>query len=420
MDEDIKKRSTLLMIICWAAYTAQYINKYSMQICIKGMIDSGLFTESFGGYVLTAMFASYALGQFVNGWLGDKFDPRYMIGTGLTGAAAMNLLMGFAGDKVAVLVIWCLNGWFCSMLWAPVVRCVAEFIPPERRSRAGASLSATSPVGLLTVYALGGIFLQISSYRYVFIASGCFGAVMAAVWFVCTHKIRDHFKNYSSVAPESGKSVSDVRIGGKKLAVLLFSSGAVFGFGSIVFNGVLKDGVSSWTHSYLVSNYGLTESLASTLLMILPFVNLAGAFSSVRIFNKNKNEFLTTALMFAVSAAAISLLFAVKSFSAVFAVILLAISSAAMLGANTMLLTFLPMRFASVGRAATITGMLDTASYLSSAISGPVNGTIIENHGWDPIVTLWTVLAALGVAVSAAAAFKWRKGKHIAESGEKQ
>ncbi|MBO7399799.1 MAG: MFS transporter [Clostridia bacterium] len=417
MEADIKKRSTLLIILCWAAYATQYINKYSIQICLKGMIESGLFTESFGGNVLTAFFASYAFGQFVNGWLGDKVNPRYMIGTGLAGAAAMNLMMGLAGDKIVVLIIWCLNGWFCSMLWAPVVRCVAEFIPVERRSGAGASLSATSPVGLLTVYALGGIFLdEIGSYRHVYIAASCFAAVMAIVWFIGTHRLRDHFKHYSSVAPENGKNGGGARVGGKKLAFLLISSGAAFGFGCIMFNGVLKDGVSSWTHSYLVSNYGITESLASTLLMILPFVNLAGAFSAVKLFKKNKNEFLTTAAMFTVSVVSISLLLAVRNFSAVFGVILLALSSAAMLGANTMLLTFLPMRFAHVGRAATFTGMLDTVSYLSSAVSGTVNGNIIENSGWNTLILVWVGLALAGVTVSVLGTLKWRKRKESPEA----
>ena len=410
-----KKKTTLLMALCWTAYATQYITKYSIQVCLKGMIAAGLFTEDFGGKIVTAMFASYAVGQFINGWLGDKINPRYMIGTGLIGASAMNLLMGLANDKAAVLIFWSLNGWFCSMLWAPVVRCIAEFVPASRRAAGGTSLSATSPCGLLTVYALGGIFLKISSYRMVFIGASCFGIFTALFWIFGTSRIKDIMSSPVNAAVPGGSPAT--RISGKKLAKLLFATGAVFAFACIMFNGVLKDGVSTWTHTYLVSNFGISESLASTLLMVLPFVNLAGAFSAVRLFRKVNNELLTVALMFAVSAVSIGLLLTAKDIGAVFAVAMLALSSAAMLGANSMILTFLPMRFSSVGRAAALTGMLDTVSYMSSAVSGTVNGAIIENRGWNVLIVAWTSLALIGLTFSIIGAFKWRKGKIKAESG---
>ena len=416
METSTRKKTTLLMILCWTAYAAQYVTKYSIQVCLTGMRESGIFTESFGGTVVTSFFFSYAIGQFVNGWLGDKINPRYMIGTGLLGASAMNLLMGVAEVKAAVLVIWCLNGWFCSMLWAPVLRCTAEFIPSSRRSAEGASLSATSPCGLLIIYALGGIFLKISSYKAVFFGASCIGAAIALFWIFGTNGIKDimapHAEaNDPGAAPDGGS-----RIGGKKLASLLFASGAAFAFACIAFNGVLKDGVSAWTHTYLVTNFGVTESFASVLLMALPFVNLAGAFSAVRLFRKANNELLTTAVMFAVSAISTGLLTAAKDAGAVFAVAMLALSSAAMLGANTMLLTFLPMRFASVGRAAALTGMLDTASYMSSAASGAANGAIIEHGGWDILLIVWVCLALAGAAFAVTGALKWRKGKQKAEN----
>lgn len=53
---------------------------------------------------------------------------------------------------------------------------------------------------------------------------------------------------------------------------------------------------------------------------------------------------------------------------AVIATLLLAVSSAAMLGANTMLLTFIPLHFSKIGRAATVTGMLTSSHMLPPGI----------------------------------------------------
>ncbi len=84
---------------------------------------------------------------------------------------------------------------------------------------------------------------------------------------------------------------------------------------------------------------------------------------------------------------------------AIFVILLLAVSSAAMLGANTMLLTFIPLHFGKIGRASTVTGVLNCFSYAAAAVSSIVIGAISESFSWEVVFAVFVGASALGCVV---------------------
>lgn len=412
MRPDSKKTPYILFFVCWAAYATSYITKYSYSICMNNMVTDGLFDKTFGGAILTALLASYGCGQLVNGWLGDKFHPKYMIGIGVTGAAAADILMGLAVNKWMCIAVWCLEGFFCSMLWAPVTRFMAEYLPEKVKTFAGTWIAATIPTGTLISYGIGGFFLDKSGYRTVFFVSGSIGFAVALLWFFSMKGLRPYMKHIESDTT-SKEIVHPVRVSVKKLFLLLISTGALIAAVCVCFNGVIKDGVTSWLPTYLVENFeGVTDSEASVFMMILPIVNLLGAFVAVRLNRKIfKNEFVTIAVMFGVAFFGIMMMYFFGSYNIILAVLFVAIATSSMLGANTLLLTFIPMFFAKVGRAASFTGFLDACSYGASAVSGVAIGAIAKNFGWSVTVLSWTAVAALGLISALVIAPVWKKGR---------
>jgi sugar phosphate permease len=107
----------------------------------------------------------YAVGQFVNGQLGDRFGARRISALGAVGSALLN---GFVfltvlwnpndgiskRDLLWVLVLfWGVNGFFQAMGWSPMVRVMAHWFPIAGRGRI---------MGLLgTSYQLGAAFAQL-------------------------------------------------------------------------------------------------------------------------------------------------------------------------------------------------------------------------------------------------------------------
>ena len=64
---------------------------------------------------------------------------------------------------------------------------------------------------------------------------------------------------------------------------------------------------------------------------------------------------------------------------------------------NTCLLSFFPLRFAKEGYVASVSGILDFASYLGTGISSIVFGVMIEKFGYSAMFATWAVLCLLGL-----------------------
>ena len=400
-----------LFLLCWMAYSVSYIARYDFSACLNGMVQDGIFDRAGSGAVSTAFFACYGAGQLINGFLGEKIRPQLMIFTGLAGAGLSNIIMSFTVPGLMPVITWGVNGYFCSMLWAAVIRCFAGCMTETARAKAGVNISSTIPAGTVASYLLSALMLKVSGWRAAFLVSGAAVLVCAVVWALGCASLRSLFGRESG--KETNVALSAVRndIRRPGFLPLLLSTGAVFTVAAILFNGILKDGVTVWIPSFLETGFDVDASVAAASSVVLPIVNLAGAYVASaldrRVFH---NEMVTGAVMFAVSLVSSLLLCTVGGSSMLLTLVLFAVITSSMLGANTMFLTFIPLRFGKLGRASSMSGFLDACSYGASAVSTAVTGTITQG-GWTPALIGWTAVAATGAVISAVGAPFWKKGR---------
>ena len=104
-----KKMVNLLFIMCWLAYFSSYIGRLNFTSSMSEMILNNVITKKQAGSVNMMFFLSYGIGQFINGILGDKFKPRYMISGGLSLAGLANLLIPFSKNVGFFMLVWGLN-----------------------------------------------------------------------------------------------------------------------------------------------------------------------------------------------------------------------------------------------------------------------------------------------------------------------
>jgi sugar phosphate permease len=115
--------------------------------------------------------------------------------------------------------------------------------------------------------------------------------------------------------------------------------------------------------------------------------------------------------MWTICLAAISILALIGKNNIFSAVGLVAVSTSTMLGVNNMILTVIPLKFAKVGRSASVTGFLNACSYLASAVSSLIFGLIAENYGWNNTVYSWCIIAVFGTVTAFIGINFWQKGK---------
>jgi len=420
-----EKNAWRVVILCWLAYTTVYIGKKTLSVNLSDMIAAGVCDETTGGTIGSAFLACYAAGQFISGWAGEKIHPKYMISIGLFLAGACNILMSIGTVPVFFIIIWGLCGLSCSMLWSPIIRAVSEWTTDEVGQSAGASLSVTIPVGTIICYGICAITLSpnhnfgISGWRMSFIVCGSILCITSIVYYIAFGMLKSHMV---SAKPETADQPSDSTAPVHHHTVKLLCAGLVLTAACILFNGMIKDGLDLWIPTVLSDRFIPDSSTVSTICTILPLLNIIGVYWSKYMFSKYRwTELGTCSLMFIISAASLALTLVLIHFTeggifaGIAATVLLAMSSAAMLGANSMLLTFIPLHFAKIGRASAVTGMLNCFSYAAAAVSGVAVGMVSKHSSWEVVILVFVIAAVFGGVFAHIGKFHLAKKIHEVE-----
>jgi len=86
---------------------------------------------------------------------------------------------------------------------------------------------------------------------------------------------------------------------------------------------------------------------------------------------------------------------------------MLALSTTAMMAVNTMLTAVLPSCFGAVGKASSMSGLLNSAVYSGGAVSAYGIGSLAGRLGWAATILIWAVMAAAALSICCLAAGRW-------------
>ena len=421
------RESRRLFLLCFFAYSAIYIGRKNFSVCMPGMIEAGVIDKVLGGTTGTAFLAAYACGQLINGLLGDRINPKYMIAGGLMGAAAANIAMGANSTPAFFPIIWGINGFFCSLIRTPTIRILSEGLSEKERQSGGVAISVSIPTGTVLSYLVCAAVLGFADWRAAFFGCGVILAAASTIFYInMTALSRQKATEGAQSTPERTDTPDAVqsaplpehlaKLKKASLPVLILYTGLCFAIGGILFNGILKDGLDLWVPSYISEYFGMDDAAVAALSTVLPIVNITGIYFA-RMINVRyiRNELGTCALLFGISAISfiplvfISLAGVRGIVPAIFAVLLISITSGTMLGINSMLLTFIPFRFARLNRSSSVTGFLNFCSYAAASLSGVTIGLISSSFGWTVTVISFMAVSLSGAAVCAAGLKIWRR-----------
>lgn len=403
---------SLLFCLCFAAYTAAYVGRLGYSACLAALVADCGFTRAQGGMVGTAFFVVYGVCQLIWGFAGDGAPPQHMILAGLAGAGAVNLAFGFARTVPAMTALWCLNAVFQSLLWSPIIRIFAEWFRPEYRRVACLGINITVPVGTVAAYLCSALFLRWGSWRGQFWLAGALLLVMAGGWAALLGPLlrSGAFLRAAPKAPGARGHAA-----GAGLGRLLWRAGLPLFFFALAAQGVLKDGITTWVPSFTADAYGLTGALSVFGAMFLPLVNIGGVYLASWLDRRFfKNELAAAGALFLLGTALIGLLYLARGAGPWPAYILLALSTTAMMGANTLFASSMPLAFAPWGRASSAAGVLNFCIYVGCGLSVWGTGLVSTALGWGPTILGWGCVSLAGFAFCLAAARRWHAFRHAA------
>src|SRR5699024_6460639 len=343
-----------LFLLSWVAYAAAYVGRYNYSAVMSAITAEGTLTLSAAGAVSTGYFVCYAAGQILCGILSQKASPFGMIPLGLALSAGCNFGMGVA-PAGAMPLLWAANGLFQAMVWPPIVRLFAECMPFEQQDSACVSINSTTPAGTLGAYALSAAALALAGWRMAFWACGVLMLAAAVLWTVGSAPLRRAAGSASAKAAPEGPAARKAEPGAaRRMLPALFAAGLVWLVVPAMLHGGLKDGVTSWVPSMIQSNFGASPAFSAAVSMVLPLVNLTGAYLAGwldhRVF---RNEVKPSAALMGLALACLLALPMAVQASLPVSLVLLAATTALMLGVNTMFINVMPVKIGrSIGAAA--------------------------------------------------------------------
>ncbi len=393
------KKHGKLVLLCVAIYFVSYLTRINYAAIIVEFAQSTGLGEEQASFALTGLAIFYGLGQLLSGYLGDRIKPRILISTGLATTAVMNFCLPLCTGSVPLLTtVWCINGLAQAMMWPPIVRTLTFFLSTDEYKKASIKVSYGSQAATISVYLLAPVCIKFSGWQTLFyIASVC--AVIMSV--VVALKMPD-------VGEPVRKSVQAHQTDTAKQRIPLIL------FGTVMFvtmlQGIMRDGTTNWLPSYIKSSFGVSSEIAILIGVAPPLFTLVcyeiTSFLTRKVF---RNEMICALSIFGVGFAASAVLSVFHNSNIVLSVVLGTLVIGCMHGVNVIMTCLLPRYFAGTGKVAFISGLLNSCTYVGSAISGYGFAAVSAGHGWGGTIVLWAVICFIAAIICLSVAGKWEK-----------
>ncbi|MBQ8393062.1 MAG: MFS transporter [Clostridia bacterium] len=388
------KNAVLIGGLCSASYLAVYFARNILSAVTPQIVAGNDATVEYIGVVSSLYFIFYAVGQLINGIIGDKIKAKYMIAFGLLLAGVTNLAFPFVFIyQNAAKFLYAMTGFFLSMIYAPMTKVVAENTNPVHAVRCSLGYEVAALLGS----PLAGVVASILVWQSVFITSSVALLLMSALCLVFfIYFERKGIVQYGKYEiRKEAERLDNSFIAG--IRVLVKNRIITFSFISII-TGVVRTAVVFWLPTYFSQYLGFDTKIAPTIFTVATLVIAMSAFIAVFVYERLKrNMDATILLMFILSSLFFLGVYLVKHPIINVILIILAVltsnCSAAMLWSR-----YCPS-LRDTGMVSSATGFLDFLSYMAAAASSSLFANSVSEIGWGNLILIWMGLMIFGVFI---------------------
>lgn len=373
--------------LCSTAYLAVYVARNILGSVSPQMIADGVFTESQIGTLSSLYFICYAVGQLINGVIGNKVKGKYMISLGLVLAGICNAAFSvLSGNERACYIAYAMTGFALAMIYAPMTKIVAEnteaiYAPRCSLGYTLASFLGSPCAGLLAAALVWQWVFAVSSGLLIFMGMVCFS--------VFTFMERRGIIVYGKYnLPKASGGGIRVLI---EHRIIRFAMVAML-------TGVVRTTVVFWLPTFLSQHLGFSPKTAALLYTVGTLLISSSVFLAVFTYERlGRNTDLTMLLAFSASAVCFLLVYFVKNPVPGVVLMVLAITTGNC-ASNILWSTYCPS-LRDTGMVSGATGFLDFSSYMAAAAASSLFSNAVEDMGWGPLILVWFGLMLIGVLI---------------------
>jgi OPA family glycerol-3-phosphate transporter-like MFS transporter len=381
------KKAIRIGSLCSISYLAVYIARNTLGAVTDKMEAAG-YDLAYTGGIAFFFFMCYGIGQLINGFAGDKFNPKWMICIGLFGSGITNIIFTLViASPIAANATYGMTGIFLSMIYGPMTKIVAENTEPIYATRCSLGYTFSSLLGSPAA----GILAMFLSWQSVFAVSSGVLALMA----VCVFTFFTVFEKKGLVKYGQYKAQAK---GTGNIRVLFERQIVKFSLISIL-TGVVRTSVVFWLPTYIAQYHGFSPEKSASIFTGATLAISMTSFIAIFLYERLGHDMDKTILIvFTSSVIFFTLTYFVKLpvLNIIFIVLAIMSSNAA----ATMLWSRYCPSLRDTGLVSSATGFLDFLSYSAAALANITFAGAIDAIGWSNLILVWIGLVTLGVIVA--------------------
>ena len=376
------RKSTLIFIICYLAYTSIYIARLNLSMASPGLIDARILDTVEIGMMGSIFSIIYAFGRFLNGQLSDRISPWIMISVGLVLAGISNICIGFFPPFIGILLLWGTNAFAQSMLWSSILCTIAELYDEETARKKTSYMVTSVAVGNIAGIILNTFIINQFGLRFAFIIPGGLTLLFSSLVLLTMRK-----KSATTASPRNHISMLQL-LKNKEMQISLLPA---------ILHGTMKDNISLWMTVYFVDKFNIDLNQSAYFVLLIPVMGFIGRMVYPACYKLCQEQEHKVSLYSFVLCTAAALVLGFGTSSPLCAAVCLSLIYTAVSLINTSFLSIYPIRFVSTGNVASVSGIMDFATYFGAGVSSLFYGYIIEKVGYSPMCLSWAAFSLISI-----------------------
>ena len=385
-------RRLRVFVLTWVSYATYYFARKNFPVA-KRTIQNELGISTAGlAAIDTGYLATYAIGQFAGGWLGDRIGSRRLIGYGMIASAFSIAAFGASSGASLFALFFGLNGFVQATGWPGNVKAMAAWYGPKERGAVMGFWSTCFQVGPLLATALAAFLLRHFGWRTAFFGPAVWVALVGIVVLLLLQEGPHEHEPLASRPPKaSRKSVRAAAREALRNPVVWLLGASYFGM------KLIRYCIDFWLPYYLEKSLGYPRDTAAYVSTAFQFGGIFGAilvgWISDRLFPGRRGAIAAVCTVLLAGALALYGRVAPVGLWTNFAA--MALVGFFLFGPDALISGVAAQDLGGPLAAATVAGFINGCGSVGAIAQGALVAGVSSRFGWQAVFQALMVLAAI-------------------------
>lgn len=208
-------RRLAVLVACFCTIFISYAVRYGYGILLPEMLPSLAISKTEAGVIYASFFVAYTVLSPILGFLGDKYNVRFLLTLFVALFAAGTFLMAYSSSIVQASIFFTLAGIGSAVCWAPTMALAQRWTSDKTRGKTLAFIDVGSALGIVGTSTVVPMIVIASDWRAGWMSLGAMGFAVAVFNFLVIRNNPDKRTQINRVfpVPPAGESVRPTYIG---------------------------------------------------------------------------------------------------------------------------------------------------------------------------------------------------------------